>query len=68
MTYALGRRVESYDMPTVRAHRPRRRARHDYRISSFVQGVVKSQAFRMMKPTLDRRDHRGRRPHASSDP
>ena len=22
MTYALGRRVEYYDMPTVRAHRP----------------------------------------------
>ncbi len=50
MTYALGRRVESFDMPTVRAI-ARDAAKHDYRISSFVQGMVKSQAFRMMKPT-----------------
>ncbi len=27
MTYALGRSVEYYDMPAVRAHRARRRAR-----------------------------------------
>ncbi len=50
LTYALGRRVESFDMPTVRAI-ARDAARHDYRISSFVQGIVRSQAFRMMKPT-----------------
>ena len=50
MTYALGRHVESYDMPTVRAIE-RDAARQDYRISAFVQGVVKSQAFRMSRPT-----------------
>jgi mono/diheme cytochrome c family protein len=50
MTYALGRRVESYDMPTVRGIQ-RDAARSDYKISAFVQGVVRSQAFRMSRPT-----------------
>ncbi len=49
MTYALGRHVEAFDMPTVRAIN-RDAGRHDYRISSFVQGIVKSQAFRMSRP------------------
>jgi mono/diheme cytochrome c family protein len=49
MTYALGRRVESFDMPTIRAI-TRDAARQNYRISSFVQGIVKSQAFRMSRP------------------
>ena len=26
-------------------------ATHEYKMSAFVQGIVKSQAFRMMKPT-----------------
>jgi hypothetical protein len=46
MTYALGRRLEYYDMPTVRAI-SREAARNDYRISSFIKGVVKSAAFQM---------------------
>jgi hypothetical protein len=50
MTYALGRRVESFDMPTVRAI-GRDAAKHDYKISAFIQGIVKSQAFRMSLPT-----------------
>ncbi len=49
MTYALGRRVEYYDMPTVRAI-VRDAAAHDNRISSFILGIVNSAAFRMMKP------------------
>ena len=36
MTYALGRRVESYDMPAVRAI-VREAAKNDYRMSSFLQ-------------------------------
>jgi hypothetical protein len=46
MTYALGRRVEAPDMPTVRRiiHRA---AADGYRLSSFIQGVVESPAFRM---------------------
>ena len=46
MTYALGRRVEYFDMPTVRAI-VRDASRHDYRLSSFVLGIVNSPAFRM---------------------
>jgi mono/diheme cytochrome c family protein/cytochrome c553 len=50
MTYALGRRVEYYDMPTVRAI-VRNAAQHDYRLSSFVLGIVNSPAFRMRAET-----------------
>ena len=50
MTYALGRHVESFDMPTVRAIN-RDAAKQDFRISSLVLGIVKSQAFRMSRPT-----------------
>ena len=48
MAYALGRRVEYYDKPTVRAI-ARDAEENDYRISSFVLGVVKSPAFRMSR-------------------
>ena len=44
MTYALGRRVEPADMPTVRRI-IRDAARQDYRISAFVSGVIDSAAF-----------------------
>jgi len=44
MAYALGRRVEYYDMPTVREI-TREAAGHDYRISDFILGVVESPAF-----------------------
>ena len=45
-TYALGRPVEYFDMPTVRGvvHRA---AQNDYRFSSLVLGVVSSDAFQM---------------------
>jgi len=46
MTYALGRRVEYYDMPTVRTI-IRDAAKKDNRISAFILGVVNSAAFRM---------------------
>jgi hypothetical protein len=49
MTYALGRQLEYYDMPTVRAI-VREAAQQDYKMSAFIQGVVRSQAFRMMGP------------------
>ncbi len=45
MAYGLGRRVEYYDMPTVRRI-VQAAADNDYRFSSFVLGVVKSPAFR----------------------
>jgi mono/diheme cytochrome c family protein len=44
LAYALGRHVESSDMPAVRAI-VRQAAREDYRWSSLVLGVVKSPPF-----------------------
>ena len=46
MAYALGRRVEYYDQPTVRRI-ILEAAQNDYRVSSFILGVVNSDAFRM---------------------
>ncbi|HWP36433.1 MAG TPA: DUF1592 domain-containing protein [Gemmatimonadales bacterium] len=46
MAYALGRRVEYYDMPAVRAIVKQAEA-NGYRMSSFILGVVESDAFRM---------------------
>jgi hypothetical protein len=48
MTYALGRRVEAFDMPAVRRI-IRDASAQNYRISAFVTGVVESGAFRMAK-------------------
>jgi len=52
-TYALGRPVQYFDMPTVRTvvHRA---AQNDYRFSSLILGVVSSDPFqmRMKKPTV----------------
>lgn len=45
MAYALGRRVEAFDQPTVRAI-VRDAEKKDYRFSTFVMGVVNSKAFR----------------------
>jgi len=46
MMYALGRELEYFDMPQVRAV-VRRAARDDYRFASIVKGIVSSDAFRM---------------------
>jgi len=48
LTYALGRRVEYFDMPAVRAV-VRDAARTDYRFSSLVAGIVKSVPFQMKR-------------------
>ena len=48
MAYALGRRVEHYDQPTIREI-VRHAEPDDYRISSVVLGVVSSDAFRMKR-------------------
>ena len=46
MAYAIGRRVEYYDMPAVRAI-TREAAKNNNRFSAFVIGIVKSPAFQM---------------------
>ena len=48
LTYALGRRVEYFDMPAVRAI-VRDAARSKYRFSSLVSGIVKSVPFGMKR-------------------
>ena len=48
MAYALGRRVEYYDQPTIRAI-TREAADNDYSVSSFIMGVVASPAFQMFR-------------------
>jgi len=48
MAYALGRRVEYYDKPTVRAI-AKSAEQNDYRISSFILGIVQSPAFQMSR-------------------
>jgi hypothetical protein len=45
MAYALGRRVEDYDQPTVRAI-TREAAANNYKIGTIVSAVVRSSAFR----------------------
>jgi hypothetical protein len=45
MAYALGRRVEDYDQPTVRAITQQAEA-SGYKMSSFIVGIVNSPAFR----------------------
>jgi hypothetical protein len=52
MTYALGRSVEYYDMPVVRAI-VRDAAREGYRFSSIVKGIVRSAPFQMRKASDD---------------
>jgi len=48
MTYALGRGVESYDMPAVRAVRDQA-AKDDYRMQTLILGIVQSVPFSMRR-------------------
>jgi hypothetical protein len=54
MIYALGRGVQYYDMPAVRAI-VRDAAHNDYRLSSIVLGIVKSVPFEMKEKAPDNR-------------
>jgi hypothetical protein len=46
MTYALGRKLEAYDMPAVRAI-VRKSAGQNYTLASLIEGIVKSTPFQM---------------------
>jgi mono/diheme cytochrome c family protein len=48
MTYALGRGIEYYDMPTVRAI-VRDAAPGDYKWSSIIMGIIKSAPFQLRR-------------------
>jgi hypothetical protein len=55
LTYALGRRLEASDMPTVRAIAKEAES-NDYRVSTFVLGVVNSDAFQMRRAEVTQAD------------
>jgi len=46
MSYGIGRGVQYYDMPVVRAV-VREAAKNNYRFSSIILGIVKSAPFQM---------------------
>ncbi|MDE0258197.1 MAG: DUF1592 domain-containing protein [Gammaproteobacteria bacterium] len=50
LAYAIGRRAEYFDQPGIRAI-AREAEANDYRMSSFILGVVNSDAFRMARPS-----------------
>jgi hypothetical protein len=52
MAYALGRRVEYFDKPAIRAIVKNAEA-NNYRMSSFILGVVKSNAFQMKREGVE---------------
>ena len=59
LAYALGRRVEYYDQPTVRAI-VNQAAEDEYRISAFILGVVESDAFQMKRASTSEDNSRTR--------
>ena len=59
MTYSLGRRVESFDMPAIRKI-VRDAAKDNNRFSAFVLGVVNSRAFQMSRADGGRRRRKSR--------
>ena len=61
LAYALGRRVEYFDQPTIRAI-VRDAAAHDYRMSSFILGVVNSDPFQKSRSdaTADQQAEQGK--------
>ena len=48
LAYALGRRAEYFDQPTIRAITNAAQA-NNYKLSSFIMGVISSDAFRMKR-------------------
>ncbi|MFN3325467.1 MAG: DUF1592 domain-containing protein [Bryobacteraceae bacterium] len=54
LTYALGRGLERYDRPTIRAI-AKNLANHEYRFSRLVLEIVNSMPFQMRRGEIDRR-------------
>ncbi len=57
LTYALGRGLEAYDMPTVRLI-VQNAAKDDYKFSAIIDGIVNSPPFRMRIAQAPRTDTR----------
>ncbi|MCI0432848.1 MAG: DUF1592 domain-containing protein [Gemmatimonadetes bacterium] len=60
MAYALGRRMEYADGPAIRSV-AREAERQGYRLSAFILGVVKSDAFRLKREGMVEESLEGRR-------
>ena len=56
LAYALGRRSEYFDQPAIRAMVKLAEA-NDYKMSSFIVGVIKSDAFQMKRAEARETDH-----------
>ena len=56
LAYAIGRRVEFYDQPAIRAI-VREAEANDYRMSSFILGVVRSDPFQMRRSQVTDTEH-----------
>lgn len=52
MAYAIGRPMEYYDQPAIRSITSAARA-NDYRMSSFIKGVVRSEPFQMSRSSTE---------------
>jgi len=65
MTYALGRKLEAYDMPGVRAI-VRQSAQQNDTMESLIQGIVSSVAFRMKLPEAGKPAQQGGAPTAQN--
>ena len=65
MAYAVGRRIEAFDMPSIRQI-VRDASRKDHRMTAYIMGVVKSPAFQMQRadaaPTKANEAVQGARP------
>ena len=48
MAYAVGRRVEAHDMPTIRGI-VRAAEKKDHKMSAYIMGIINSPAFRMQR-------------------
>jgi hypothetical protein len=66
MTFALGRGLEYYDEPSVRAITRAARTK-DYRFSSVVLGIVNSTPFRMRSVAQDAKAPQAERRMASGE-
>ena len=58
MAYAIGRRIEHYDMPTVRAI-TREAAARDHAVSAYVMGVVGSLPFQTNRVDVTTQEEAG---------
>jgi len=65
LAYATGRRIEVYDMPTVRSI-VRTAGTKDNRMSAYIMGVIRSPAFQMQRVDEPAKTNAALQPESSS--